>query len=169
MGKLINFINGINQKILIVVGIAMTVVIVAQVICRTFLGFSIYWSEEFARYCLIWMTFLGASVAYSQAELAFLDILENKFKGKSKWILQLLVELCVLFFIVICIYYGLKQTFAPSTLNKVSPAMRLPMVFVYSSVPISFSFMFLQSLNSIINILPISKKGGKTECQQLSS
>ncbi len=40
----------------------MTLIVLSQVVTRYFLGFSFRWSEEVARYLMIWMVFLSASV-----------------------------------------------------------------------------------------------------------
>ncbi|WP_041089349.1 TRAP transporter small permease [Jeotgalibacillus soli] len=164
MNRVSNLINGISIKFITILGIVMTLTIIAQVICRTFLGFSIYWSEELARYCLIWITFIGAAIAYRNADLAVLDLLDQKISGKSKWIYKLIIQLIVANFIFVCIYYGFKQATSPSTVNVVSPALRLPMQYIYLSVPVAFSIMFIHWIRSVIEIIT-NRKGKGEKCQ----
>ncbi len=139
----------------------MSVVIVVQVLCRTFLGFSIFWSEEFARYCLIWITFVGTSMAIRKAELAVFDLVLESTPIKWKWIYRLILDGLVLTFICIAIYFGFKQTFAPSALAQVSPALRSPMWVVYLSVPVGFIMMFIHIMNSMVQTVMNRKEGEK--------
>lgn len=136
----------------------MTIVIVAQVICRTFFGFSIFWAEELSRYCLTWVTFVGASMALRNADLVALDLIEKKMKGQWKWFLQLFIEILVFVFILIAIVYGLKQAFSPSIINQVSPALRLPMPIVYISIPVGFTFMLIHSIRSCFQLVKSRKE-----------
>lgn len=142
-----------SKLLLIVLVAVMSTVIVVQVVCRTFFGFSFFWAEEFARYCLIWLTFVGASMALKKAELAGLDLLSTKIKGRWKKVYLFFTETLVLLFILAAIYYGFKQTFSPSVLNQVSPALRLPMPVVYISIPIGFTFMLIHLLSSLVKVV----------------
>jgi len=137
----------------------MTIVILAQIISRSFLGYSIYWSEEFARYCLIWITFIGASLAYRNLELAAFDLLLNNIPKKIKWIYSIIIDFILLSFFGILIYYGFLQTFKPSTLIQLSPAMRAPMWIVYLSAPLGFTFMFVYALDSLVQTIRTRNEG----------
>lgn len=144
----------------------MTIVVIAQVICRTFLGFSLFWAEELARFCLIWITFLGASIALRNADLAALDLIQKKIHGRWQWVCQLVIQILILIFILISFYYGVKQAMSPSIMGQVSPAMRLPMVIVYSSVPVGFGFMFIHTIESLIKV--VINRREKKACQSSS-
>ena len=56
--------RGIHQPILTpVISIAFFVLVVvtfAQVVFRYLIGYSLYWSEEAARYLFVWISFLGS-------------------------------------------------------------------------------------------------------------
>ena len=56
--------NTVIEQSLLGLGILMIGVVAAQVFFRYVLNHSLFWSEELARYILVWLTFLGASVAY---------------------------------------------------------------------------------------------------------
>lgn len=145
----------------------MTVVIIAQVFCRTFLGFSIYWAEELARYLLVWITFLGASMAFRNADLASFDLVQKKINPEWQWIYRLFIEASVLFFVAVAFYYGIKQTFSPSIMNQVSPALRLPMSVNYMAVPAGFGLMLIYGLSSIITLFLNQRKKEEVESYQV--
>ena len=45
-------------------GMVMALVVALQVVARYGFNHSLFWSEELARFLLIWLSFLGATVAY---------------------------------------------------------------------------------------------------------
>ncbi|WP_017729035.1 TRAP transporter small permease [Halalkalibacterium ligniniphilum] len=136
----------------------MSIVIIAQVLNRTFFGSSFFWSEELARYCLVWITFIGVSIAVRNGELVMLDFIQTKLTGKWKKYYQFFLNLIALIFMGIIIYYGFKQTFAPSALIQVTPALRLPMWVVYICVPIGFIFSFIHIISSMVLALKMGKE-----------
>ena len=127
----INFIYKLSKILLAALIGAMTIVIIAQVLSRGLLNNSIFWAEEFSRYCFIWATFIGASVAYKSGEMVALDLIVNKISIKFKWLYFTMIELFVLLFSLVVLNYGIQQTFSPSIMNQVSPAIQLPMYIVY--------------------------------------
>ena len=53
----------ISEGVVIVAFFVMVIATFAQVICRYVLEFSIPWADELARYCLVWLVFVGMVVA----------------------------------------------------------------------------------------------------------
>jgi len=47
-----------------IMGMVMALVVALQVVSRYGFNHSLFWSEELARFLLIWLSFLGATVAY---------------------------------------------------------------------------------------------------------
>lgn len=148
--KLSSFVYHLSKYILIFLVGSMSLIIIIQVFCRTFLGFSIFWSEEYARYCLVWSTFIGASMAVRNRELAMFDLFIEKMSQKWKWLYLSFIDLLVLAFIMIAIYFGFKQVMTPTVLMQVSPALRMPIWILYLSVPIGCVFISIHLLNSIV-------------------
>ncbi|MGM8212939.1 TRAP transporter small permease [Virgibacillus sp. W0430] len=157
--KTTDLIYAISKYMLMVLVGSMSLVIIAQVFARTFLGFSIFWSEEYARYCLIWVTFIGASMALKNGELAMFDLFLAKTRKEWQHFYRLGLNMLVLIFVVVSIYFGFKQVFSPTALMQVSPALRIPMWFVNLSVPVGFIIMFIYIVNTIIETLFARNKG----------
>ena len=157
----INFIYKLSKILLAALIGAMTIVIIAQVLSRGLLNNSIFWAEEFSRYCFIWATFIGASVAYKCGEMVALDLIVNKISIKFKWLYFTMIELFVLLFSLVVLNYGIQQTFSPSIMNQVSPAIQLPMYIVYLSIPLGFGLICIYAINSIIHLIRFREKGLK--------
>jgi TRAP-type C4-dicarboxylate transport system permease small subunit len=100
---------------------------------------------------LIWSTFFGAGCVYKHSGHISITVLQNLVPEKVSSILQLLVHaLCMVLFALIVwygiIYFG-KQG------NQLSPALRLPMRYVYTCIPIGCSIMFIHALDAFLGIL----------------
>ena len=64
--RLGNLTNRSAEVACSVMVLTMALVVATQVICRYLLGASLTWSEEASRYLLIWITFLGGSIAFKR-------------------------------------------------------------------------------------------------------
>ena len=125
---------------------AMVVVTTLQVVFRVAFT-ALAWSEELSRYLLVWGTFFGATLAYKRsnhiAVTFVLDFLPHKLR---LWFNILTYLLSMVFFLVVA-----KQGLNMIQLQvfQISPAMSLPMKYIYWSIPLSLSIMFIHALAGI--------------------
>lgn len=128
-------INKAVEYLLFGMGLTITLIVAVQVFSRYVLNHSIFWSEELARYLLVWMTFLGAGVAYYRKAHPGIDILQKRLPPISRKISVLLVHMAALVLFGVMTIYGLK--FAYFVRLQISPALQLPKWIVFSIIPIS--------------------------------
>ncbi len=140
--------------IVIMLGV-MVLVTTAQIICRT-AGSALQWSEELNRYLLIWSTFLGASCVYKAGTHISITFVHGLFSPKVQRIIRIIVHvICILAFCAI-VYYGFVYAGKQAQL---APALRIPMKYMYMSIPIGFGLMIIHAVDAILQIL--QEKGGK--------
>ncbi|NOH17180.1 TRAP transporter small permease [Clostridium cochlearium] len=123
---------------------AMSLVVFLNVIVRFVFKSSIAWSEEIARYLLVWTVYLGTITAFYNNEHLELNIITAKLKGKSKKVITIISSLVVISVLVLMTYYGFEFSF--SSMDWPSPATRIPHGAVYIIAPISTLIMLLMSL-----------------------
>ena len=75
--KISDQINSVIEYIALVLLFLMVVVVFLQVIFRFVLHSSLSWSEEFARYTMIWLSFLGISIGVKKKAHIGVEIFEN--------------------------------------------------------------------------------------------
>lgn len=126
---------------------AMTVVILLQVFFRYVLGSALTWSEELARFMMVWMTFLVAPVAYRAGANVALDILIAHLRGRALAVLGILIHLLVLGFVLTFIYESLGLI--ERGLKMKASTLPVPMAVVYLILPASFALMTLVGLERI--------------------
>lgn len=122
-----------------------------QIIMRYIFQNSLSWSEELARYIFLWQIWLGASFAVKEHRHlrieAFLNLLPKKI-NKYVELLSLLIWVC---FSVFLAYKGSELVIILIEHGQLSPAMRMPMFYAYSSVPVGCAFMGVRLIGEIIN------------------
>ncbi|SMO94312.1 TRAP transporter small permease [Gracilimonas mengyeensis] len=109
-----------------------------QVISRYLLGDASSFTDELARYMLIWVGMLGGAYAAGQRMHLAIDLLPSKLKGKSKYRLAIVINLLIIFFaLVTLVIGGSRLVYITYSLGQTSAAMQIPIAFVYTILPIS--------------------------------
>jgi TRAP-type C4-dicarboxylate transport system permease small subunit len=128
----------------------MTIVVVLQVICRYLLGAALTWSEEFARYGLVWITFLGAGIALKRRAHMGVQIIVGMFSPGVRKTVQLFTILSVMGFLLIATLKGMEL--ALFNMKQYSPAIGLPMGFVYLAIPSGCLVMIIHAADHLLDL-----------------
>ncbi len=149
-------LNKVAEVVIAVLLAVMSIVIFMQVVYRYVVGSSLSWSEELGRYILVYLTFLGASVAVKKNSHigveAVVKVLPRSIANIVEWIANVLT----LAFFVVLIAYGSKVV--GITLSQLSPALHVKMGFIYMAVVIGAVLMVI---HLIARMFKIDKVEGK--------
>ncbi|MCI4670686.1 MAG: TRAP transporter small permease [Bacteroidia bacterium] len=116
----------------------MTVDVLWGVITRYALGGQADWTEELARYLLIWIGLLGAAYASGQNMHLAIDLLMAKLKPKGQSVLFLSINvLIILFAFFVMVVGGTRLLYITQSLGQLSAALRVPIAAVYAVLPLS--------------------------------
>ena len=159
--KAITAFNNIILKILDVITIVLVVSMVGalliQVVARYFFNTGFAWTEESARFMMIFLTYLGASMISLNGKHVNITIVEDALNGWAYTALKVFQELVMLVFLVMII------TFSVGALRiaglSVSPAIGVNMAHIVRIVPIGAALMFLGHLTRVLKFLIAAKKG----------
>lgn len=147
--KFFKIFFGIYKFILIALTITMFLIVGFNVFSRFILNSSLGWADELARFIFIWISFLGAVMAYGTDDHVGLNFVIAKIpSAKAQNIVSIISDLLIMSVLAIITYYG--YIVATSATN-VSPALYIPMTLVYAIVPVSGLLMM------IINLFKIKK------------
>ncbi len=131
------------------IGVIMVVVVAAQVFCRYVLNHSLFWSEELARYLLVWLTFLGATVAYHRRAHPSIDMLQARVAPSVAHVMTITGYLVALFFFGVLTVYGFQ--FAHFVRAQISPALQIPKWTVMVVLPLSGAILCLHTCVLLID------------------
>ena len=153
------FSDGIDKVCIaaavVMIGI-MVIVTIAQIICREYFK-ALQWSEEVCRFLLVWATFIGASCVYKEGTHITITFLQEKFSPEKQKLIQILVHIICLVAFVAVVYFGFKFSLKQ---KQLAPSLRIPMKYMYFSVPLGFGLMSLHAVNEILQFIG-QKRGNK--------
>lgn len=131
--------------------VAMVVSVTWQVLSRYLFVVPAAWTEELARFLLIWIGMLGAAFAYRSGSHLGLDILPAKLQGRSKVRLRRFTHLvCMIFAFAVLVVGGGSLVAMTWELKQYSAAMALPIAFVYAVIPASGMLISVFALTEIL-------------------
>ena len=149
-----NKVLKILEWIMIVIFALLVLDVLFQVFSRYVLGESFTWTEEFARFSLIWMTILGAAYLNGKKEHLSMDFLYQKFSALNQKKVAILIEVLVfLFALVVMVIGGLNLVYTTLHLEQLSGTLRIPLGYVYAIMPFSGFLIMCFSVYHISKIL----------------
>jgi TRAP-type C4-dicarboxylate transport system permease small subunit len=139
----------------LILAVALLVLdVVWGVFTRKVIGEQAKWTEELARFLLIWVTMLGGAVAFGRKGHLGVDYLVGKFDPEVRKLMAMIVHLIVLFFAVSVFIYGGWQVVRDSfAVEQMTPALGWKMGYVYMALPVSGVFMIIYTLDNLIRLI----------------
>jgi TRAP-type C4-dicarboxylate transport system permease small subunit len=135
-----------------------------QVITRFIIKKPSNWTEELATFLMIWVGLLGSAVALNRGAHLGIDYFVGKLNPRKRLYTEVFVYSCIaLFSITVMLIGGIRLVSLTFMQGQISPALSLPMGYVYLSVPIAGFFLALYSLEFLseaINRVFRRKTGG---------
>ena len=129
----------VEMAVLAMAVLIMFVVICCQVLFRYVLHQPSPWTEELARYIFIWVSMVGAAYGVNtQAHFGF-DLLVKKMSPRMQRVGHYCIQLCMGLLVFVLVVYGFRMVEIVSF--QVTPALQLPMRYVYYSLPVSGMLM----------------------------
>jgi TRAP-type C4-dicarboxylate transport system permease small subunit len=120
----------------------MTGIVLLGVLFRYVLVAPLPWSEELARYLMVWGASLGASVAFREGSHIAVTMLVDKLHGLSGKIILKVTQIIVFVFMAVVMVEGFMLAFKVS--SQESPAMEISMAWPYLSIPIGCLFIVFE-------------------------
>jgi len=121
----------------------------ANVVLRYGFNYTLAWSEELVRIVIIYSTFVGASVAVKQRAMIKIDAIVQIFP-KLKPGLTLYSNILMLIFACMMVFYGYQMTRMQFLTNQKTIIMQIPLVIIYSIMPVMGVMVFIRTVQVII-------------------
>ncbi|MDR3254548.1 MAG: TRAP transporter small permease [Synergistaceae bacterium] len=138
------FINNMEEYLCVWGTVFMTVVVFVQVIMRYVFANSLSWSEEFARFTFLWISWVGASYAVKEGSHFRVEMFVNNMKRDARRYFELFVLVAWFLFCFFLTWYGTKLVIFLVDTGQTSAAMQIPMSWPYASVPVGCGLMCLR-------------------------
>lgn len=156
MTKIYNALNKLVEFILVAIFALLVVDVLWQVFGRYILQESPSFTEEFARFSLIWLSILGAAYLNGQRAHLSMDFLVQKLSPEQKVQRMKIVEgIMIVFALAVMVIGGGNLVYTTLILGQVSAAMNVPLGFVYLIIPFSGLLIIFYSIYNILHPAPI--------------
>lgn len=137
--------------------LVMTILIFWQVFARFVVGRPLYFSDEIARFAMIWLTFIGAGYAYRKGLMISVDIVLEFAGPRISRLFRILIILASALFAFILAKYGFELV--GRVASQTAPSTRISMMWPYLAVPVGGIVILVNSVALLIDeILGIEKK-----------
>lgn len=156
MSLYLNLVDKLNMLVKFVLGLmiaTMSVLILTQIFTRFVINYPLHWTEELARYLMIYSVFLGAAVAIRYNRLIAIEAIAQAMSETKRLWLKRFVMLLTIIFSSLVIFYGIDILDAVK--NQTSAGLRIPMNIPYFAIPLGAGLM-------IINAIAVMIDGGKS-------
>lgn len=123
-----------------------------QVFTRWALNDPSSWTEELARYLLIWIGLIGAGYAAGKKLHLAIDLLPSALHGRRRRVLEFLIDVIVLLFAVFAMVIGgIRLMSLTLLMDQTSAALGVRLGYVYLAIPLSGAVIAFYAVVSIMD------------------
>lgn len=149
--KLKKWMTSALDVVLIIAVVLLVLDVVWGVFTRYVMGEQAKWTEELARFLLVWVSLLGGAVAFGIKAHLGVDYFVGKFDPDVRKLLALFTHGVVLFFAAAVFVYGGGRVVSDAlAMEQMTPALGLKMGHVYLALPIAGLFMMLFTIENLV-------------------
>lgn len=140
----------------------MCIVVFMQVVCRFVLKSSLPWSEEMSRYLQVYITYFGTAYGIQTGAHLGIEAFTLLLPKKARKALEIVVQFVSMGVCALILKFGADIVVKQMASGQLSPAMRIPMYYIYVAIPIGMAFCIIRYIISIIQNI---KNFNKTETE----
>ncbi|MGX2950700.1 TRAP transporter small permease subunit [Ursidibacter sp. B-7004-1] len=156
--KEVNFYVSKTLEFLVVIILAtMSCLVFLNVVLRYGFNSSINITEEVSRYLFVWLTFLGAILAFNDNQHVSVSILTDKLSPIKRNLLKLVTDSTILY----CCYLIIEGSWVQFQLNinNLSPISEIPTGVTYLASVVAGTLIGLLVIARLITTVIILSKG----------
>lgn len=136
----------IERGIIVVLGLVVAMVLI-DVLLRNFLGGSLFFTDEFARYSMIWVAMMGSALLVAEDGHIRVSVLPASAPALLRFLMGMLSQTLVLFFLGVLFYASLIVL--PDVARDRTVTLGISMALVYAALPVSAALMFILTLRNM--------------------
>lgn len=138
--------------------------VVWQVISRYIIGSPSTFTEELARYLLIWICLLGGAYAAGKKMHLSINLLPNKLSKESRRKLSIFTfSIVILFALLVMVIGGGRLVQISYVLGQSSSALNIPLAYIYSVLPLSGLLIIYYKVFEIKQLIKADPTPQKTD------
>lgn len=148
-----NKIDKILANLLVIIMGVMVINVLWQVFTRFVVGSPSSFTDELARYLMIWLGILGAAYVSGKNMHVAIDVLPLRASVGTQRKLRILVAFIIIAFAFFALVIGgCRLVYITFILDQHSPALQIPLAVVYFAIPLSGALIIYYKISDILNI-----------------
>lgn len=140
--------------------ITLIILVFSQVLFRYVINYSIVWTEELARYILIWIAWISASYAIREKQHIRIETIKKLLPVKGRIVVEVIVLVLWSVFSTFLAVEGMKIVLNIQAGGQGSPIMGIPMWIIYLVLPITGILMVIRILQQFFFVFSNQEKEG---------
>ena len=134
----------------------MSVLILTQVFTRFVISYPLHWTEELARYLMIYSVFFGAALALRKNRLIAIELFYQSISPAKGRILRILIMLISIVFFAILFVQGIA--ILETVKFQTSAGLGISMAIPYAAIPIGAVLMAINAVAVILETIILRNK-----------
>lgn len=152
------YLNKVEEFLIASTLLIVTAILFINIVLRYGFSNNTSWAEEFIRYGMIWIAFIGSSVCFRKGMHVGVDFLIELLKGKVKKGLRLFVNLASMVFMVFLIKYSIDLVLFTQGTGQITPSLQIPLFYIYLAIPIGSALSLLHLIIQTVEIIRNKEK-----------
>lgn len=144
-------VDKILANLLVIIMAVMVLNVLWQVASRFILGAPSSFTDELARYLMIWVGILGAAYISGRNMHVAIDVIPTRLSEPVQKRLMFIVRMLIILFCVLAMVIGgSRLVYITYVLGQNSPALQVPLAVVYAVIPISGILIIYYKISDIL-------------------
>ncbi|MDX1637416.1 MAG: TRAP transporter small permease [Balneolaceae bacterium] len=149
-----NTVDTVTRYVLVFLMGLLVIDVVWQVFTRYVLGSPSTFTDETARFLLIWVSLLGAAYASGQHMHLAIDVLSERLSPKNRVRLNIFIYLIIIAFVTaVLIVGGSMLVYYTYIYQQTTATLQIPIAYVYLIGPISGLLILYYKVSDIRRLL----------------
>ncbi|WP_125141883.1 TRAP transporter small permease [Clostridium transplantifaecale] len=150
----------LEETIMIITAISITVVILFQIIMRYFFKNALPWPEEFSRFCYIYFVFMSIGYSIRNKSMLNVTMLQDFMPKRMRMLLDLVIQMLMAVIFGVFTYYSTEVIRATLLSGQKATALQIPMTIPYLATFLGFLTATFRSVQStLLCIKQLHSKG----------
>lgn len=158
MHQLVKFISSLNDTInrqisLFVVSLIflLSILLSVSVFYRYILNDSLYWSGEVSRYMLVYVVFLGSTMAHKHKAHIRIDMIFTYLSNTNKRNIEILIAVFFIFFWMLVLMGSIKLF--PLFMMQTTATLGMPFAVAFAPLPLSSIIWIFYCCEDILTLM----------------
>lgn len=151
---LLRRVIAVERAVCVMLLVVMLGLITLQTAGRYVFGYSFFWTEELARYCYVWMSFIAAALVAAERSHIKIELFDRTLGKRGRFVLNVLSIVVTIAACLVMVFGAFE--YAVANFGIYSPALPIPMVFLYGVVYLAFAGI---AAHSTVNLVRLIREG----------